>query len=307
MIAQVKQNIEEKIRGKVVYDEPMRKHTSFCIGGPADIWIEPQDTGDLKNCIQLSKDNDIPLFVIGGGTNILVNDEGIRGVVVNMLAPSLKNIFWGNRKVDVTSSVTLGEFLKFSSDKGLGGLEFLSGIPGTIGGAAMTNAGARDYEETEKWYNIGDFIEAIKILNYDGMTELLSKRDFSFGYKTLDIKDCIILEVKFLLNKVKKEDVARNCRGFLKRKKETQELSLPSAGCIFKNPAGGDKSAGRLIDECGLKGAKIGGAAFSRKHANFIVNTGGARASDVKALMDLARERVKDKFGVDLSPEIKIV
>lgn len=307
MITQIKQNIVEKIRGKVVYNEPMRKHTSFRIGGPADIWVEPQDSSDLKNCIQISRDNNIPLFVIGGGTNLLVDDEGVRGIVVNMSSPSLKKIFWGNRKVDVTSSATLREFLNFCSSKGLGGLEFLAGIPGTVGGAAMTNACARDYEETEKWYNIGDFIEAIKILNYEGETQLLTKREFKFGYKSLDLKDCIILEVKFLLNKIKKEDVASNCQRFLKRKKETQELSLPSAGCIFKNPSGIDKSAGQLIDECGLKGKRIGRAAISRKHANFIVNAGGASSGDVIALIDMTRKLVSDKFGIDLPLEIKIV
>lgn len=237
----------------------------------------------------------------------MVSDEGIRGIVVNMSSPSLKKIFWGNRKVDVTSSVTLREFLNFCSSKGLGGLEFIAGIPGTVGGAVMTNACARDYEETEKWYNIGDFIETIKILNHEGETQLLSKREFRFGYKSLDLKDCIILEVKFLLNKIKKEDVASNCRRFLKRKKETQELNLPSAGCIFKNPSGIDKSAGQLIDECGLKGTKIGGAAISEKHANFIVNARGASSGDVIALIDTARKRVRDKFGIDLPLEIKIV
>ena len=190
MIAGEEQDIKEKIKGRVLYNEPMSKHTSFRIGGPADIWIEPGDISDLKNCIQLSRDKDIPLFVIGGGTNLLVKDEGIRGIVVNMLAPSLKNIYQDERGISATSSVTLGELLEFSSMRDFGGIEFLSGIPGTVGGAVATNAGARHYEIREKWLRIADFIEEVKTM------------------------DSIILEVRFLLTKSSKEFILNECRRF---------------------------------------------------------------------------------------------
>lgn len=307
MIAEIKQDIQRDIKGKVIYNELMKRHTSFYIGGPADIWVEPADIDDLKKCLQISKENNVPLFIIGGGTNLLVRDEGVRGVVVNMLSPSLKNIYLGDRRISVTSSVTLREFLNFCSKAGLGGLEFLAGIPGTVGGAVMTNTGARHYEKMGKWYSIGDFIEEIRVMHYDGEIDVLDKKDLNFGYKSLDLKDCVILEAKFRLNKASKKDVLSENMRFLKRKKETQELAAPSAGCIFKNPAGSDKAAGKLIDECNLKGTRIGGAEISRKHANFIINTGNASSKDVKALIDIIKEKVKAKFGIELSLEIKIV
>ena len=283
MIAGIEQDIKEKIKGRVLYNEPMSRHTSFRIGGPADIWIEPEDASDLKNCIRLSRDKNIPLFVIGGGTNLLVKDEGIRGIVVNMLAPSLKNTYQDERGISATSSVTLGELLEFSSMRDFGGIEFLSGIPGTVGGAVATNAGARHYEIREKWLGIADFIEEVKTM------------------------DSIILEVRFLLTKSSKEFILNECRKFLKRKKATQELNAPSAGCIFKNPPDFNKSAGEMIEECNLKGLKIGGAAISKKHANFIINTGGARSGDVTALIGIIKSKVKGRFGIELFLEIKIV
>lgn len=304
---EVKQDIRERIKGRVIYNEPMKRRTSFRIGGPADIWIEPEDIDDLKNCIQLNKDKDIPLFIIGRGTNLLVKDEGVRGIVVNMSSTLLKNIYCEERRVSVTSSVTLHELLNFCCNKGLGGLEFLAGIPGSVGGAVMTNAGARHYEKIEKWHSVGDSIEEIKIMNYNGEIDVLSKKELFFGYKSLDLTDRVILEVKFLLTRATREDILNECQKFLKRKKETQEMNVPSAGCIFKNPPGFGKSAGELIDRCNLKGARIGGAVISRKHSNFIVNSGNASSTNVMALIDMVREKVKDRFGVELSLEIKII
>jgi len=283
MIAEIAQDIKDKIRGKVRYNEPMNRHTSFCIGGPADIWVEPESPSDLRNCIQLSKGRNIPLFVIGSGTNLLVKDEGIRGMVISTLSPGLKNIYRSENSVWATSSITLKELLDFCFKEGLGGLEFLSGVPGTVGGAVATNAGARHYKIKEKQYSISDFTEEVKAAN---------SVIFSAGFRlTAATRDFILAE-----------------RGeFLKRKKATQELSAPSAGCIFKNPPGYEKPAGELIDKCGLKGLNIGGAIISRKHANFIINTGGATAADVIALIDIIKNRVKDSFGIELITEITIV
>lgn len=307
MTEKIKFNIQKNIKGRVQYNEPMKRHTSFRIGGPADIWVEPLDVDDLKRCIQISKDNNIPIFILGNGTNLLVRDEGVRGIVINMLTPALKNIYWGNRKVSVTSSITLREFLNFCSKKGLSGLEFLAGVPGSIGGAVLTNAGARHYDEIERWHSIGDFIEEIRVMNYDGEINVLGGRQLSFGHKSLNIKDCIILEARFVLNRTTAKDVINVTRRYLKRKKETQDLNTPSAGCIFKNPVGVEKSAGKLIDECNLKGARMGGAAISGRHANFIVNTGNASSRDVISLVEMVKQKVKDRFGIELSLEIKIV
>lgn len=307
MISEVKQDVNKKIKGRVIYNEPMRRHTSFRIGGPADIWVEPEDVDDLKNCILFSRHGKIPLFIMGNGTNLLVRDEGIRGIVVNMPAASLKNIYCGKRSISATSSVTLKELLDFCCNKSLGGLEFLTGIPGSVGGAVLTNAGARHHERLGEWCSIGDFVEELKIMDHDGEISILNKKELAFGYRSLDLRDSVILEVKFLLNEAPRKDILNECQKFLRRKRETQELGVPSAGCIFKNPARTDKSAGELIDKCGLKGARMGGAEISKKHANFIVNTGNASSNDVITLIDLAKDKVKDRFGVELSLEIKIV
>jgi len=300
-------DIKEGIKGEVRYSEPMDRHTSFRIGGPADIWIEPADLDDLKACIRISTDKRIPLLITGGGTNLLVRDEGVRGVVVSMRSPSSKNIRRDGRSVTVTSSVTLMEFMDFCVAEGLGGAEFLSGIPGTVGGAVATNAGARHYEAREKWQSIGGLVEEIKVMDYAYEERLRGKKELIFSYKTLGLADCVILEVKFLLTEAPREGILDEYRRFLGRKKATQELGAASAGCIFKNPPDTGRSAAELIDSCGLKGLTVGGAAVSKKHANFIINTGKARASDVTELMGVIKEKVKDKFGVQLTSEIKIV
>ena len=307
MITKIEQDIKGKIKGRVLYDEPMSRHTSFRIGGPADIWIEPRNLDDLKCCVQLSSDKNIPLFVIGSGTNLLVKDEGIRGIVLNMRAPALRNIHRNGVGISAASSVTLGELLDFCSKEGFGGMEFLSGIPGTVGGAVAMNAGTRHHEIRKKWLSIGELIEEISVMDYSGRISLLGKNDLVFDYRSSNLVDYIILKVRFLLTEGAEEGILTECRRFLKRKKTTQELSLPSAGCVFKNPPDSGKSAGELIDECNLKGLKIGGAEISKKHANFIVNTGGARSADVIALIDEIKGKVKNRFGVELAMEIKIV
>jgi UDP-N-acetylmuramate dehydrogenase len=307
MIVNIERDIKKRIKGRVAYNEPVKNHTSFRIGGPADIWIEPKDVEDIKNCIQLSRNKDTPLFIIGRGTNLLVRDEGIRGMVIDMSTPLLKKIYADNREVNAASSVTIAELLNFCRDNELAGLEFLAGIPGTVGGAVTTNAGARHYNEKDNWCNIGDYIKEIKTIDYNGKINILDKSDLIFEYKSSNLKDCVLLEVKFLLTKAARENIINERGKFLRKKKETQELSLPSAGCIFKNPSDSRRSAGELIDECGLKGAKSGGAEISRKHANFIINAGNASSGDVISLMDVAKKKVKGKFGIEFSPEIKIV
>ena len=299
--------LKEEIKGKILYNEPMWKHTSFRIGGPSDVWIEPEGIDDLEKSIRLARDKDMSLFIIGGGTNLLVNDKGIRGMVLDMSSSRLKDISSIGNIIQASSSLTLAELISFSSKSSLSGVEFLIGIPGTLGGAIATNAGARDYRTTEKWHSVGDLIKEIKVMDYEGNTRTLTKEDLKFGYKKANLEDYLILDVKICLKKKQRDFITSSCREFLKRKKETQELRLPTAGCIFKNPDNFPKSAGELLDKCNLKGESVGGAEVSRKHANFIVNKGSARASDVTALMDIMKLRVKNKFGIELSPEIKIV
>lgn len=300
-------DIKKCVKGAVLYNEPMSRHTSFRTGGPAEVWAEPHDFDDLRNCIMSAKDRGMRVFIVGGGTNLLVRDEGIKGMVVSMTSPEMRKMYHGNVRVAATAAVKLGEFVKFCANRNLSGLEFLAGIPGTIGGAVMMNAGARHYDKKDVWYSIGNFAEEVKAMDYDGATHILTKKDFGFGYRASNLKNFIIAEVKFLLTKADKENVLKECRNFLRKKKLTQDLSRPSAGCVFKNPAGNEKSAGELIDGCGLKGRRVGGALISRKHANFIVNAGGATSRDIIDLINIAETEVRNKFGIKLELEIKIV
>jgi len=299
--------LKEKMRGRVLFNEPMSEHTSFRIGGPAEIWVDPESEKDLQNCFKLAADVGLPIFVVGKGTNLLVSDRGIEGLVINAASRRMKKMSSDGTEVSASSSVSLKEFLDFCCGKGLRGMEFLAGIPGSVGGAVMTNAASRHYGNPEEWHSIGDFVKEVKILGRDGAIRNLKKDEISFAYKSIGLEDRIILDVIFDLNKSGSREVKRERKRYLAKKSRTQDLGAPSAGCIFKNPAGTEKSAGRLIDECGLKGACLGGAAISERHANFIVNRGGAKASDVTALIDLVKVRVKEGCGIDLDTEIKIV
>ncbi len=302
-----KEEIKKIAGGRFLFDEPMSGHTSFRIGGPADIWFEPEDIEGLRDCLIYARGAGVPVFVSGRGTNLLVNDAGIRGLVINMGSPTMKEISTEGAGLTASSAVSVSEFLDFCGDNGLGGAEFLEGIPGSIGGAVMTNAASRHYEKREVWHSIGGFVEAARIMDYGGSIRILQKDEIEFAYKHTGIEGLILLDIRLLLRSSDREEAGRERRKYLEIKKRTQDLSAPSAGCVFKNPPGIDKSAGMLIDGCGLKGARVGGAAISERHANFIVNRGGARAGDVTALMELAVNKVREMYGIELSPEIKIV
>jgi len=307
MITESLLDIKRYIKGKVLYGEPMAKHTSFRVGGPAEVWAEPDDIDDLETCISLAKDKNMPIFVVGGGTNLLVRDEGIKGVVISMTSPKMKKMYYGDVKAAAAPAVRLGDFIRSCADNDLGGLEFLAGVPGTVGGAVAMNAGARHYGKKDIWQSIGDFVCEIKAIDYDGNARIFTRKDFNFGYKTSGLKGFIATEIIFLLTKNDKANILSEYNKYLKTKKATQDLSLPSAGCVFKNPAIGGKSAGELIDKCGLKGRRVGGAVVSRKHANFIVNAGGAASSDILNLIDIVKKEVRNQFSVELELEIEIV
>ncbi len=307
MIAESARDIQAHIKGKVLYNEPMKKHTSFRVGGPADVWVAPDDAVDLRTCFMLAKDKNMPVYIAGGGTNLLVRDEGIKGMVISMTSPEMKKVYYGDKRAAVMPAMRLGEFIKSCAENNLGGLEFLAGVPGTVGGAVAMNSGARHYEKRNAWKGISEFVEEIKVMDYEGTADVLLKKDLYFGYKSSGIGRRVITEIKFLLNKEGKEGILGEYNNFLKTKKSAQDLRSPSAGCVFKNPAGYDMSAGEMIDKCGLKGRRAGGAVISEKHANFIINTGGAAAKDIMALIDIVRLEVRTKFGAALELEIEIV
>ena len=287
------------LKGRIRLAEPLKDHTYFKIGGPAKFFIEPQDSNDLRLLLSLVKRYNFPIFVIGRGSNLLISDKGINGVVLRLNAPWFNKLSYKDNYLNVGSGVLLSRVVLFAQDYGLSGAEFLAGIPGTVGGALAMNAGiAQDNR------SIAELVESVTVMDYRGNRKVLNKKDIRFGYRTSSLSKYIILSTLIKLNRKNKEQINDKIKAYLKYRKLTQDLSKPSAGCIFRNPTG--NSAGRLIDLCGLKGKRIGGAGVSLKHANFILNLENAAARDVLQLTDLIKKEVRKKFNIDLKPEIKI-
>lgn len=285
------------IKGKIKLNEPLKRHTTFKIGGRAKFFIEPKDIDDLKLLLNLVKRNKIPIFIIGRGSNILIGDKGIDGVVLRLSSRCFKSFTIEKIRLEAGSGVMLSQLLKAAQNYDLSGLEFLTGIPGTVGGALAMNAGTR-------WKNIGDLVENVTVMDYNGNIKTLDKKDIKFSYRTANLSKYIILSVSIKVFRENKEQIKERIEKYLDYRKVAQDLSKASAGCIFKNPSG--YSAGRLIDLCGFKGKRTGDACVSKRHANFILNKGSAKANDVLKLMDLIKKEVKNKFNITLESEIKI-
>ncbi|MFZ5799879.1 MAG: UDP-N-acetylmuramate dehydrogenase [Candidatus Omnitrophota bacterium] len=300
--------LEKIIKGRAVLNEPLSRHTTFKIGGRCDCWVEPQDRIDLKRALSFAQEKRQPVFIIGKGSNLLVKDKGWRGMVISLSRPYFKRIEFVDEGMRVGAGLSLAALINLTQREGLSGCEFLSGIPGTVGGAVFMNAGVRgDGLDTNRYMCIGDIVEEVKAMRLDGREALLRKRDLKFAYRSSNLKDFIITAVRLRLCLKKPEAIRCRIERLWQRKKLQQEFSRPSAGCVFRNPRASLVSAGQLIDLCGLKGLSCGQAMVSRTHANFIVNNGHAKAADVLKLIEVIREKVKKKFCLDLIPEIKII
>lgn len=292
--------LKDKVRGAIYVNEPMSRHSSFRIGGPADVLVIPEDMCDLLTLIRVLSDLQAPFHVIGAGTNLLVRDEGIRGVVIK-IASTLSHVTpLSDGMLRCGAGALLPSVCKNAAVTGFTGLEFASGIPGTVGGAVAMNAAAYGGYMAE-------LVDTVKVITYDGQHMRLDGEDLEPGIKTTRIltEPLILVEVDFALKHDHPEKVQKRMREYFKERSHHQPLSLPSAGCAFKNPVG--EGAGRFIDAAGLKGVRVGGAEVSRLHANFIVNNGGATAEDVMSLMKHVQEVVYSKFQVILEPEIRII
>lgn len=285
------------IKGKIKFQEPLKGRTTFKVGGPAKFFVEPKDLNDLKLLLNLIKRHKIPFFLIGRGSNILINDNGLNAIVIRLNASYFKRVSFENNLLNISSGVLLNNLVLSAKEHGLSGAEFLSGIPGTLGGALAMNAGV-------KGKNISDLVKDVTVMDYNGNTKVLDKKNIVFRYRQSSLSGYVILSARIGLAKMDKKQISSKINRYLKARKLSQDLSRPSAGCVFKNPNG--RSAGRLIDLCGLKGAKVGGACVSGRHANFIVNLGNANSKDILRLMGLVKKRVRNRFSVNLEPEIKI-
>lgn len=296
--AQQFQKLRRVFRGEICTDELLSKHTSFQIGGPADFYLYPKDLEDLSVIFEFSQQEDVPRLVIGNGSNLLVSDEGVRGIVVD-LSKTFHAIHSKDGVVTAGAGVVLLDLLHYCTERGLSGLEPLIGIPGQVGGGIALNAGAFDAE-------ISDHLGSIQLMGQSGTLEKMRKGELNFGYRMTSIPhDAIIVNATFLLKESNPKNMQNIQRNYLRKRKEKQPLSVPSAGSVFKRPVG--DYAGRLIEEAGCRGLRIGDAMVSKKHANFIVNCRLASAQDVLRLIDEVKERVLKQFDIELTLEIRLV
>ncbi len=293
----------KQLKGEFLWEEALARYTTIKTGGPADLLYYPADLEDLKNTLRLCKAEKVNYFILGNGSNLLIRDGGIRGVVIRLhrllsqfkIEKEEEDFVW----IRAEAGVATPKLVEFCKQKGFSGIESLYGIPGTLGGALIMNAGTREGE-------IGDAVEEVKALDSSGELKIYPRKKLHFEYRDLEIpRSEVLLETLLKLTKQSPEKVAEKISFFQKRRHETQPLDQPNMGSVFKNPP--KKFAAELIEELGLKGVRVGKARLSEKHANWIVNEGGASSKDVLVLIGLIRDKVKELTGIRLETEVKVV
>ena len=286
-------------KDRIRQNEPMKNHTTFRVGGPADIFLTPS-AEELPAVLSVCREEQMPVTVIGNGSNLLVGDQGIRGVVI-CIGSGMRGIRVDGEKIFLEAGVTLAAAAQQAAKAGLAGLDFASGIPGTFGGAVVMNAGAYGGE-------MKDVIVSVRVISEDGEILTLSKEelDLSYRHSVIPERGYLVIDGELLLTREKDPDQITERMEELKKKRiEKQPLEYPSAGSTFKRPEG--YFAGKLIMDAGLRGFSVGGAAVSEKHCGFVINKGNATAADICALMDEVTRIVKEKYAVTLEPEVKKV
>lgn len=297
-IATALAQLREGVSGTVRADEPLARHTSYRIGGPASIYVECDSVNDLSLALEILSANEVEWTVLGKGSNVLASDAGYEGAVL-VLGRDFKKHTVDGEHIRSGAAVSLAALVQDAFGRGLSGLEFAVGVPGTLGGALAMNAGSR-----EEW--IGAIVESVTLFSPQTGLTCIRGSEVRWGYRSTDLpKRGVICEASLRVEPGEPERIRRVMEASLNRRKKSQPLGKPSAGSVFVNPPG--DSAGRLIEAAGLKGARVGGAQVSEVHANFIVNAGGASAADVLELVRLIRETVEDGYGVELKPEIRFL
>lgn len=284
------------LRGPVFFQAPLREYTSFKIGGPADVVVEPVDIEDVCLVVQQARARKVPLFVVGG-TNLLIRDGGIRGIVVSLVRLRAIKEEPGH-VLYAEGGVGMPTLIGYAIKHSLAGLEWAAGIPGTVAGCVVMNAGTKLGE-------MKDAVKAVRMVNLKGQIVDLEAGQIPFEYRRARLPRGIVVGVWLQLKQGVRSEIEKVVKDYLHYRRDTQPLAMPSAGCVFKNPP--NDSAGRLIETVGLKGARVGDAEVSTKHANFMVNRGQARAADVIALIGKVRSAIRRRAGVRLDLELKIV
>lgn len=284
--------------GALRFDFPLAPLTTFKIGGPAEVFFAPASADACAEAVSLARGEGLPVRFLGGGTNTLVADRGVRGLVVRLSAPAFTRIDFGPEEVVVGAGAGFPQLVHEGARRGCEDLAGLGGIPGMVGGALAMNAGGRHGE-------IGSVVKSLRVLAAGGDWADLSASQVRFGYRHADLAGAMILSAVLTPRRGSPDAARARLAEIMAYKKETQPMADRSAGCMFKNPGPGKPAASRLIDEAGLKGTRVGAVAVSDRHANFFVNEGGGSAADVLRLADLARETVRRKFGIDLELEVQ--
>ena len=300
MNVNIKQHFQEILgNDRVLEAEPMGKHTTFRIGGPADLFVAPENTDEIKKLIAICKEEEVPYFILGNGSNLLVSDKGYRGVIIQLYR-SFGQITLMENEIHAQAGALLSGIAAMAREASLTGFEFAGGIPGTLGGAVVMNAGAYGGE-------MKDVLKEVTVLTPEGQVVTLQARELQMGYRTSIIKESgyIVLEAVISLKKGDQDEIKSRMQELAGMRSSKQPLSYPSAGSTFKRPEG--YFAGKLIMDSGLRGYQVGGAQVSEKHCGFVINTGNATAKDVTTLMADVQRIVMEKFGVKLEPEVKFL
>jgi len=278
-------------------DYVLAKHTWYGLGGPADYFIRPQNTEQLSDVVKRCKENGVKLYVVGFGSNLLISDQGVRGAVIKLESDDFNQTQFEGDLVTAWAGADLKDLVLTSVKNGLSGIEMLTGIPGSVGGAVRMNAGG-------SFGDIGSVVESVLLMDAHGQVFEKSKPELSFDYRKTNITAKLVLNAKIQLRSGDPDQIMRTLQETWIYKKNHQPLNTRNCGCVFKNPRG--QSAGALIDRAGLKGLQVGGAKVSEKHANFIVAQKDCKSVDVLRLIDAVRERVKEQFDVVLKSEIEV-
>ncbi|MDP6559062.1 MAG: UDP-N-acetylmuramate dehydrogenase [Candidatus Binatia bacterium] len=299
---QVAQELRRVQGSKVRVDEPLARHTSIKIGGPADYFVDLENAVALSWMLRLLQEHRIPFFLLGNGSNVLVSDQGVRGAVLH-LSGEFKKVEWGEEggQVWVTAGAAyaVAQLVRETVRRGYSGLEFAEGIPGSVGGALVMNAGAYGAE-------IEKVVDRVEGMTREGRAVFFRREELAFSYRDAHLPAAtIVTRVRLRLAKVATKGMQRQLRELVYKRKTSQPSGYPNSGSMFRNPPG--DFAGRLIEAVGLKGRRMGKAEISMRHANFIINLGGARAEDVRGLMELAGSEVMKNFGVQLETEVKFL
>jgi len=289
-------DIQKNLRGTIAVDEPMAKYTWMKVGGPADFYIEPADRDDLLNIVRYFRQQHFPWMMIGRGSNMLVSDEGIRGAVLNVES-ALSALRREKSVLIAEAGVRLTKFVDFCVQHGYAGSEMLAGIPGTVGGAVVMNAGAHGGE-------ISDHLLSVEVIR-DGDVVIVKKEEADFSYRHSGFAGDTVLSAAFQFPQGNTEELSKQRHELILKRNDSQPLNFPNLGSMFKNPK--NAHAAQLIEQSGLKGKRIGDAQVSEKHANFIVNLGAAKAEDVIKLIELVKRTVYQHFGVMLELEVKLI